>query len=55
VVALWEPKKGPTPRGAGFGVAGTEVGEVAAVAWRGDGKALASADGAGAVTVWSVG
>ncbi|MBK8692930.1 MAG: PD40 domain-containing protein [Deltaproteobacteria bacterium] len=55
VVALWEPKKGPTPRGAGFGVAGTEAGEVSGVAWRGDGKALASADATGVVTVWSVG
>ncbi len=55
VVALWEPKKGPTARGAGFGEAGTEVAEVASVAWRGDGKALASADGAGGVTVWGVG
>lgn len=55
VVALWEPKKGPTPRGAGFGEAGTEVAEVAGVAWRADGRALASADGAGAVTVWAVG
>ena len=55
VVALWEPKKGPTVRRAGFGAAGTEVAEVASVAWRGDGKALASADGAGVVTVWAVG
>ncbi len=55
VVALWEPRRGPTPRGAGFGEAGTEVAEVSGLAWRADGKALASADGAGAVTVWSVG
>ena len=52
---MWEQKKGPTPRGAGFGVAGTEAGEVSGVAWRGDGKALASADATGVVTVWSVG
>lgn len=55
VVALWEPRRGPTARGAGFGEAGTEVAEVSGLAWRGDGKALASADGAGAVTVWAVG
>lgn len=54
VVALWEPKKGPTPRGAGFGEAGTEIGEVSGLAWRADGKALASADGSGVVTVWPV-
>ena len=55
VVALWEPRRGPSPRGAGFGVEGTAVGEVAAVAWRPDGRSIASADATGVVTVWAAG